>query len=173
MTNYISISSTGSRKFYGVVRTNSLGNELLGKLGFIRFQLQTGNEITVLCQITSVDRRNTIHEDPSFGPVIANQGSIRHLSGIGDYEESVAKPIAQQVDGKPAALRANPPSGTQIVSLDDKSVIVSVDDKSVSDSGNAQKVFNSFASEELQFLRYGGTLVGESINIPLDRKSVV
>ena len=162
MTNYISISSTRSRKFYGVVRTNSLGNELLGKLGFIRFQLQTGKEITVLCQITSVDRRNTIHEDPSFGPVIANKGSIPYLSNIGDYEESVAKPIAQQVDGNPAALRANPPSGTQIVSLDAKSV---------SESGNPQTVFNSFSSTEPQFLRYAGTLVGESIKVPFICKS--
>jgi len=162
MTNYISISSTRNRKFYGIVRSNSLGNELLGKLGFIRFKVGTNQEITVLCQITSVDRRNTIHEDSSFGPVIANKGSIPYLSGIGDYEESVAKPIAQQVDGNPAALRANPPSGTPIVSLDDQSV---------SDSGNSQTVFNSFASAEPQFLRYGGTLVGESIKVPFICKS--
>ena len=96
MTNYISISSTRNRKFYGIVSSNSLGNELLGKLGFIRFKVGNNQEITVLCQITSVDRRNTIHEDSSFGPVIANKGIIPYLSGIGDYEESVAKPIAQQ-----------------------------------------------------------------------------
>ncbi|MFB8789525.1 MAG: DUF87 domain-containing protein [Potamolinea sp.] len=162
MTKYISISSTKSRKFYGVVRSNSLGNELLGKLGFIRFKANHHQEITVLCQITSVDRRNTIHEDPSFGPVIANKGSIPYLSGIGDYEESVAKPIAQQVDGQPAALRANPPSGTPIVSLDDESV---------SESGNSQKIFNSFSSTQSQFLRYGGTLVGETIKVPFICKS--
>ncbi|HAZ49544.1 MAG TPA: ATP-binding protein [Cyanobacteria bacterium UBA11369] len=162
MTQYISISSTRNRKFYGVVRSDSIGNELLGKLGFIRFKAGHKQEITVLCQITSVDRRNIIHEDPSFGPVISNKGSIPYLSGIGDYEESVAKPIAQQVDGKPAALRANPPSGTHIVSLDDESVSQSV---------NSQKVFNSFSSTESQFLRYGGTLVGESIKVPFICKS--
>lgn len=164
MSHYISIGSTRSRKFYGVVRTNSIGQELLGKLGFISFKVgnESEQEVKVLCQITAVDRRNTIHEDPSFGPVIANQGKIPYLSGIGDYEESIAKPIAQLVDGQQAALRANPPSGTPIISLDDQSV---------SEEENSQKVFNSFASVESQYLRYAGNLVDESIKVPFICKS--
>lgn len=159
MTEYISIGSTRNRKFHGIVRANSLGNELLGKLGFVKFKPAKDKDqsVTVLCQITSVDRHNSIHEDPSFGPVIASQGRIPHLSDIGDYENTVAKPIAQQIDGKPAPLRANPPSGTAIVSLDDATV---------AQDGNSQKVFNSFASAESTFLRYGGTLVGEPIHVP-------
>ena len=164
MTEYISIGSTRNRKFHGIVRANSLGNELLGKLGFIKFKPDKNKDqsVTVLCQITSVDRHNSIHEDPSFGPVIASQGRIPHLSDIGDYENTVAKPIAQQIDGKPAPLRANPPSGTAIVSLDDATV---------AQDGNSQKVFNSFASAESTFLRYGGTLVGEPIHVPFVCKS--
>jgi len=162
MAEYISVSSTKSRRFYGIVRSKSLGNELLGRLGFIRFKPDEKQEITVLCQITSVDRRNTIHEDPSFGPVIAEQGSIPYLSGRGDYEEAVAKPIAQQINGEPTSLRANPPSGTAIVSLDDESV---------SAIGNPQNIFTSFSSVESQFLRYGGKLTGESIKVPFVCKS--
>jgi Helicase HerA, central domain len=164
MTEYISIGSTRNRKFHGIVRANSLGNELLGKLGFIQFKpnKNANQVVTVLCQITSVDRHNSIHEDPSFGPVIASQGRIPHLSDIGDYENTVAKPIAQQIEGKPAPLRANPPSGTAIVSLDDTTV---------AENGSSQKVFNSFASAESMFLRYGGTLVGEPIHVPFVCKS--
>ena len=164
MTDYISIGSTCNRQFKGIVRANSLGNELLGKLGFIRFKPDKSKEqtVTVLCQITSVDRRNTVHEDPSFGPVIASQGHIPHLSDIGDYEEALAKPIAQQVDGKPAPLRANPPSGTAIVSLDDTKIAF---------DGNPQVVFNEFASAPTKFLRYGGTLIGEPIHVPFIFKS--
>lgn len=164
MTEYISIGSTRNRKFHGIVRANSLGNELLGKLGFVKFKPDKNKDqaVTVLCQITSVDRHNSIHEDPSFGPVIASQGRIPHLSDIGDYENTVAKPIAQQIDGKPAPLRANPPSGTAIVSLDDTTV---------AQDGNSQKVFNSFASADAAFLRYGGTLVGEPIHVPFVCKS--
>ncbi len=98
-----------------------------------------------------------MHEDASFGPVIASQGFIPHLSDIGDYEEAIAKPIAQQMDNKPAPLRANPPSGTAIVSLDDPTV---------AKDSKAQKVFNGFASAPADFLRYGGTLVGEQIQVP-------
>jgi hypothetical protein len=164
MTEYISIGSTRNRKFHGIVRASSIGNELLGKLGFIQFKpdKNANQVVTVLCQITSVDRHNSIHEDPSFGPVIASQGRIPHLSDIGDYENTVAKPIAQQIDGKPAPLRANPPSGTAIVSLDDTTV---------AQDGNSQKVFNSFASADSAFLRYGGTLVGEPIHVPFVCKS--
>jgi hypothetical protein len=32
MTEYISIGSTRNRQFYGIVRSSSLGNELLGRL---------------------------------------------------------------------------------------------------------------------------------------------
>jgi hypothetical protein len=164
MTEYISIGSTCNRKFRGIVRANSLGNELLGKLGFLRFKPDKSKPqtVTVLCQITSVDRRNTIHEDPSFGPVIANQGHIPHLSDIGDYEEAIAKPIAQQMDSKPAPLRANPPSGTAIVSLDDSTIAA---------TGDAQKVFNGFASASPTYLRYCGNLVGEPIHVPFIFKS--
>lgn len=123
MTEYISIGSTRNRQFYGIVRSSSLGNELLGRLGFLKFKAGNNNDISVLCQIISVDRRNTVHEDGSFGPVIAAKGSIPYLSSIGDYEEAVAKPIAQQVNGTASPLRANPPSGSQIVSLDDNSLM--------------------------------------------------
>jgi hypothetical protein len=157
VSQLISISSTEKRQFHGIVRSKCLGNELLGKLGFIRFKPDGKQEITVLCQITSVDRHNVIHEDSSFGPVIAEQGSIPYLSGIGDYEKAVAKPIAQQLDNKPTALRANPPSGTPIVSLDDESV---------SKVSNPQEVFTSFSPALPQFLRYGGTLSGETIKVP-------
>ena len=164
MTDYISIGSTCKRQFKGIVRAKSLGNELLGKLGFVRFKPDKAKEqtVTVLCQITSVDRHNAVHEDPSFGPVIASQGHIPHLSDIGDYEEALIKPIAQQVDGKPAPLRANPPSGTAIVSLDDAKIAV---------DGDPQAVFNGFASAPTKFLRYGGTLIGEPIHVPFIFKS--
>lgn len=166
MAEYISIGSTRNRQFYGVVRSDSLGNELLGKLGFLKFRSGNADVVTVLSQIISVDRRNTIHEDGSFGPVIAAKGSIPYLSEIGDYEEAVAKPIAQQVNGSAAPLRANPPSGSQIVSLDDTSLI--------SEDGNQAKpqtIFNSFAPESEKFLRYPGSLVGETINVPIICKS--
>lgn len=164
MTKYISIGCTKNRKFCGIVRSHSLGNELLGKLGFVQFKPDktTLQIVTVLCQITSVDRRNTVHEDSSFGPVISNQGYIPHLSEIGDYEETIAKPIAQQIDGVTAPLRANPPSGTAIVSLDDESV---------AEDGSSQKVFNKFASTGSNFIRYGGKLVGEPIKVPFVCKS--
>lgn len=165
MTEYISIGSTRNRQFYGIVRSSSLGNELLGRLGFLRFKAGNDTEISVLCQIISVDRRNTVHEDGSFGPVIAVKGSIPYLSSIGDYEEAVAKPIAQQVDGSAAPLRANPPSGSQIVSLDDNSLI------SEEEQTNPQTIFNSFAPESENFLRYTGSLVGEDINLPIICKS--
>ena len=166
MTNYISIGSTRNRQFYGIVRSSSLGNELLGRLGFLCFK--AGNDVdtvSVLCQIISVDRRNTVHEDGSFGPVIATKGSIPYLSSIGDYEEAIAKPIAQQVNGIAAPLRANPPSGSQIVSLDDASVTLEHTET------EPQKIFNSFAPDSEKFLRYAGTLVGESINVPIICKS--
>ncbi|MCJ8281332.1 MAG: hypothetical protein MJK14_16025, partial [Rivularia sp. ALOHA_DT_140] len=166
MAQYISIGSTRNRQFYGVVRSDSLGNELLGKLGFLKFRSGNADVVTVLSQIISVDRRNTIHEDGSFGPVIAAKGSIPYLSEIGDYEEAVAKPIAQQVNGSAAPLRANPPSGSQIVSLDDTSLI--------SEDGNQAKpqtIFNTFAPESEKFLRYPGSLVGETINVPIICKS--
>lgn len=163
MTEYISIGSTRNRQFYGIVRSSSLGNELLGRLGFLRFQAGNNTDISVLCQIISVDRRNTVHEDGSFGPVIAAKGSIPYLSSIGDYEEAVAKPIAQQVNGSAAPLRANPPSGSQIVSLDDPSVTLTLKQAET----NPQTIFNSFASESEKFLRYPGSLVGESINVPI------
>lgn len=166
MAEYISIGSTRNRQFYGVVRSDSLGNELLGKLGFLKFRSGNADVVTVLSQIISVDRRNTIHEDGSFGPVIAAKGSIPYLSEIGDYEEAVAKPIAQQVNGSAAPLRANPPSGSQIVSLDDTSLIY--------EDGNQAKpqtIFNSFAPESEKFLRYPGSLVGETINVPIICKS--
>lgn len=165
MTEYISIGSTRNRQFYGIVRSSSLGNELLGRLGFLKFKAGNNNDISVLCQIISVDRRNTVHEDGSFGPVIAAKGSIPYLSSIGDYEEAVAKPIAQQVDGSASPLRANPPSGSQIVSLDDNSL--SSEEKQIS----PQTIFNSFAPESESFLRYPGSLVGESINLPIICKS--
>lgn len=101
-----------------------------------------------------------------FGPVIAAKGSIPYLSEIGDYEEAVAKPIAQQVNGSAAPLRANPPSGSQIISLDDTS-LVSEEGKQV----KPQTIFNSFAPENEQFLRYPGSLVGETINVPIICKS--
>lgn len=166
MTEYISIGSTRNRQFYGIVRSSSLGNELLGRLGFLRFQAGNNSDISVLCQIISVDRRNTVHEDGSFGPVIAARGSIPYLSSIGDYEEAVAKPIAQQVNGIAAPLRANPPSGSQIVSLDDNSLM------SEEEQTNPQAIFNSFAPNESEgYLRYSGSLVGESINVPIICKS--
>jgi hypothetical protein len=165
MTEYISIGSTRNRQFYGIVRSSSLGNELLGRLGFLKFKAGNNSGISVLCQIISVDRRNTVHEDGSFGPVIAAKGSIPYLSSIGDYEEAVAKPIAQQVNGSAAPLRANPPSGSQIVSLDDTSLIS--EEKQIS----PQTIFNSFAPESEKFLRYPGLLVGESINVPVICKS--
>jgi hypothetical protein len=165
MTEYISIGSTRNRQFYGIVRSSSLGNELLGRLGFLKFKAGNNSDISVLCQIISVDRRNTVHEDGSFGPVIAAKGSIPYLSSIGDYEEAVAKPIAQQVNGSAAPLRANPPSGSQIVSLDDTSLI------SEKEQINPQTIFNSFAPESESFLRYPGSLVGESINVPIICKS--
>ncbi|MCE2696888.1 MAG: hypothetical protein LW859_35715 [Anabaena sp. 49633_E8] len=142
-----------------------MGNELLGRLGFLKFKAGNNSDISVLCQIISVDRRNTVHEDGSFGPVIAAKGSIPYLSSIGDYEEAVAKPIAQQVNGSAAPLRANPPSGSQIVSLDDTSLI------SEKEQINPQTIFNSFAPESESFLRYPGSLVGESINVPIICKS--
>jgi len=166
MPEYISIGSTRKRQFYGVVRSTSLGNELLGRLGFLRFRAGNGDIISVLCQIISVDRRNTIHEDGSFGPVIAARGSIPYLSEVGDYEEAVAKPIAQQVNDRAAPLRANPPSGSQILSLDDESLIAQEDEQA-----SPQRVFNSFAPEPENFLRYPGSLVGEAINVPLICKS--
>jgi hypothetical protein len=165
MPEYISVGSTRKRQFHGVVRSNSLGNELLGKLGFLRF-LAGSNAVSVLCQIVSVDRRNNVHEDGSFGPVIAARGSIPYLSDIGDYEEAVAKPIAQQVNGSPAPLRANPPSGSQIVSLDDTSIV-----PEGSESTTPQRVFNSFAPVEERYLRYGGHLTGENICLPVVCKS--
>jgi hypothetical protein len=165
MTEYISIGSTRNRQFYGIVRSSSLGNELLGRLGFLKFKAGNNSDISVLCQIISVDRRNTVHEDGSFGPVIAAKGYIPYLSSIGDYEEAVAKPIAQQVNGSAAPLRANPPSGSQIVSLDDTSLI------SEKEQINPQTIFNSFAPESESFLRYPGLLVGESINVPIICKS--
>lgn len=165
MTEYISIGSTRNRQFYGIVRSSSLGNELLGRLGFLKFQAGNNSDISVLCQIIPVDRRNTVHEDGSFGPVIAARGSIPYLSSIGDYEEAVAKPIAQQVNGSAAPLRANPPSGSQIVSLDDNSLM------SEEEQTNPQRIFNSFAPESENFLRYPGSLVGESINVPIICKS--
>jgi hypothetical protein len=165
MPEYISIGSTRKRQFHGVVRSNSLGNELLGKLGFLRF-LAGSNAVSVLCQIVSVDRRNNVHEDGSFGPVIAAKGSIPYLSDIGDYEEAVAKPIAQQVNGSPAPLRANPPSGSQIVSLDDTSIV-----PEGGESTTPQRVFNSFAPVEERYLRYGGHLTGENICLPVICKS--
>lgn len=165
MSEYISVGSTRKRQFYGVVRSNSLGNELLGKLGFLRFSAGS-NAVSVLCQIVSVDRRNNVHEDGSFGPVIAAKGSIPYLSDIGDYEEAVAKPIAQQVNGSPAPLRANPPSGSQIFSLDDASIV-----SEGSESTTPQRVFNSFAPVEEQYLRYGGRLTGENICLPVICKS--
>jgi len=165
MPEYISIGSTRKRQFYGVVRSNSLGNELLGKLGFLRF-LAGSNIVSVLCQIVSVDRRNNVHEDGSFGPVIAARGSIPYLSDIGDYEEAVAKPIAQQVNGAPAPLRANPPSGSQIVSLDDTSLVLEEGKNTT-----PQRVFNSFSPAEEQYLRYSGNLIGENICLPFICKS--
>ncbi|MBD1213559.1 MAG: ATP-binding protein [Dolichospermum circinale Clear-D4] len=166
MTEYISIGSTRNRQFYGIVRSSSLGNELLGRLGFLKFKAGNNNDISVLCQIISVDRRNTVHEDGSFGPVIAAKGSIPYLSSIGDYEEAVAKPIAQQVNGTASPLRANPPSGSQIVSLDDNSLMSEQEQK------NPQTIFNSFAPDKSEgYLRYPGSLVGESINVPIICKS--
>ena len=166
MAKYISIGSTQKRKFHGVVRSDSLGGELLGKLGFLRYQLpnQIGEEsvITVLCQVTSVDRRNAVHEDGSFGPVIAAKGNIPYLSGIGDYEQAVLKPLAQQVNGAPAALRANPPSGTELVSLDDDSVQA---------GAVPQQVFNTFSPHKPIHMRYVGKLVGEQINLPIIMKN--
>ncbi|MDB9430215.1 ATP-binding protein [Microcystis aeruginosa CS-555/01A07] len=164
MVEYISIGSTRNRQFYGIVRSSSLGNELLGRLGFLRFNAGNSN-ISVLCQIISVDRRNTVHEDGSFGPVIAARGSIPYLSSIGDYEEAIAKPIAQQVNGSAAPLRANPPSGSQIVSLDDNSLMSEEEQK------NPQIIFNSFAPVSERYLRYPGSLVGEAINVPIICKS--
>ncbi len=165
MVEYISIGSTRNRQFYGIVRSSSLGNELLGRLGFLRFNAGNSN-ISVLCQIISVDRRNTVHEDGSFGPVIAARGSIPYLSSIGDYEEAIAKPIAQQVNGSAAPLRANPPSGSQIVSLDDNSLMSEEEQK------NPQIIFNSFAPDKSEgYLRYPGSLVGEAINVPIICKS--
>lgn len=164
MVEYISIGSTRNRQFYGIVRSSSLGNELLGRLGFLRFNAGNSN-ISVLCQIISVDRRNTVHEDGSFGPVIAARGSIPYLSSIGDYEEAIAKPIAQQVNGSAAPLRANPPSGSQIVSLDDNSLMSEEEQK------NPQIIFNSFAPVSEGYLRYPGLLVGEDINVPIICKS--
>ncbi|REJ56171.1 MAG: ATP-binding protein [Microcystis wesenbergii TW10] len=164
MVEYISIGSTRNRQFYGIVRSSSLGNELLGRLGFLRFNAGNSN-ISVLCQIISVDRRNTVHEDGSFGPVIAARGSIPYLSSIGDYEEAIAKPIAQQVNGSAAPLRANPPSGSQIVSLDDNSLMSEEEQK------NPQIIFNSFAPVSESYLRYPGSLVGEAINVPIICKS--
>ncbi|BCU12859.1 helicase HerA domain-containing protein [Microcystis aeruginosa] len=164
MVEYISIGSTRNRQFYGIVRSSSLGNELLGRLGFLRFNAGNSN-ISVLCQIISVDRRNTVHEDGSFGPVIAARGSIPYLSSIGDYEEAIAKPIAQQVNGSAAPLRANPPSGSQIVSLDDNSLMSEEEQK------NPQIIFNSFAPVSEGYLRYPGSLVGEAINVPIICKS--
>ncbi len=164
MVEYISIGSTRNRQFYGIVRSSSLGNELLGRLGFLRFNAGNSN-ISVLCQIISVDRRNTVHEDGSFGPVIAARGSIPYLSSIGDYEEAIAKPIAQQVNGSAEPLRANPPSGSQIVSLDDNSLMSEEEQK------NPQIIFNSFAPVSEGYLRYPGLLVGEDINVPIICKS--
>ncbi|MCZ8105026.1 MAG: ATP-binding protein [Microcystis aeruginosa Ma_OC_H_19870700_S124] len=164
MVEYISIGSTRNRQFYGIVRSSSLGNELLGRLGFLRFNAGNSN-ISVLCQIISVDRRNTVHEDGSFGPVIAARGSIPYLSSIGDYEEAIAKPIAQQVNGSAEPLRANPPSGSQIVSLDDNSLMSEEEQK------NPQIIFNSFAPVSEGYLRYPGLLVGENINVPIICKS--
>ncbi|MEP0920071.1 hypothetical protein NC981_25080, partial [Leptolyngbya sp. DQ-M1] len=165
MSEYISVGSTRKRQFHGVVRTNSLGNELLGKLGFLRFSAGN-NSVSVLCQIVSVDRRNNVHEDGSFGPVIAARGSIPYLSDIGDYEEAIAKPIAQQVNGTSASLRANPPSGSQVVSLDDASI--TTEDQQDS---SPQRVFNSFAPVPERYLRYGGHLAGENICLPIICKS--
>ena len=163
MSQYLSIGSTRKRLFHGIVRSSSLGNELLGRLGFLRFNAGT-SDVSVLCQIISVDRRNNVHEDGSFGPVIAARGSIPYLSDIGDYEEAVAKPIAQQVNGHAAPLRANPPSGSQIVSLDDQSI--------TSDSNiSPQQVFNSFSPVDTNFLRYSGQLIGEQICVPVICKS--
>ena len=164
MVEYISIGSTRNRQFYGIVRSSSLGNELLGRLGFLRFNAGNSN-ISVLCQIISVDRRNTVHEDGSFGPVIAARGSIPYLSSIGDYEEAIAKPIAQQVNGSAKPLRANPPSGSQIVSLNDNSLMSEEEQK------NPQIIFNSFAPVSEGYLRYPGSLVGEAINVPIICKS--
>jgi hypothetical protein len=166
MSEYISIGSTRKRQFYGVVRSTSLGNELLGRLGFLRFRSGNGDIVSVLCQIVSVDRRNSVHEDGSVGPVIAARGSIPYLSEVGDYEEAVAKPIAQQVNDRAAPLRANPPSGSQILSLDDDSLIPQEDEQA-----SPQRVFNSFAPETENFLRYPGSLVGEDIHVPIICKS--
>ena len=166
MVDYISIGSTRNRQFYGIVRSSSLGNELLGRLGFLRFNSGDSTNISVLCQIISVDRRNTVHEDGSFGPVIAARGSIPYLSSIGDYEEAIAKPIAQQVNGRAGPLRANPPSGSQIVSLDDLSLAEEQEEET-----SPQRIFNSFAPEAENYLRYPGSLVGESINVPIICKS--
>ena len=166
MARYISIGSTQKRKFHGIVRADSLGGELLGKLGFLRYhlptQVGTGSEITVLCQVISVDRRNAVHEDGSFGPVIAAKGNIPYLSGIGDFEQAVMKPLAQQVNGNPAALRSNPPSGTELVSLDDESLDT---------AGSPQKVFNTFSPHSTQYMKYVGRLVGEHINLPIIMKN--
>ncbi|WP_230843039.1 ATP-binding protein [Gloeobacter morelensis] len=160
----MSIGSTRKRQYHGTVRSDTLGNELLGRLGLVRFDVN-GSTMSVLTQILSVDRRNPVHEDPRFGPVVACKGSIPHLSAIGDYEEAVAKPVAQQLNGQPAPLRANPPSGTPVVSLDDPAL----DGQDNSEGGQA--VFNGFSSEKPQYLRYAGNLMNESVCLPFIFKS--
>jgi DNA helicase HerA-like ATPase len=70
------------------------------------------------------------------------------------------------VNGSPAPLRANPPSGSQIVSLDDTSIV-----PEGSESTTPQRVFNSFSPAEAQYLRYSGYLIGENICLPFICKS--
>jgi hypothetical protein len=70
----------------------------------------------ILARLNQIDLSNAVHDDLTFGPILAHSGCVPNWSGEVDVERSTLEVIgARDFEGKRTPFRINPASGTQIL----------------------------------------------------------
>lgn len=114
----LSVNSTRNGKISCTVLEDSRGKHLQGSL--CKVTISTGHVTqTLLCRIGMIDTVSPVHDSPEFAPIIAKRGSIKFISGDADIETAMLEPISCIDEaGTIASRKANPPSGTPVMTLD-------------------------------------------------------
>jgi len=114
----LSVNSTRSGKISCTVLEESRGKHLQGSL--CKVAIDTGHvDQTLLCRVGMINTVSPVHDSTDFAPIIAKRGSIKYISGDADIETAILDPISCIDDkGKISSRKANPPSGTPVMTLD-------------------------------------------------------
>ena len=116
-TNIFRVNATRKGKIECTVMENARGMQLHGSLCKIPFKTEFIEQVA-LCRIGLIDTSNPIHQNPAFSPIIAKRGRIDFVSGDADIETATLEVISCVEGGRVSSMKANPPSGTQVMTLD-------------------------------------------------------